>query len=93
MVKQAKLLLSVAVVFTGAALLSGNVLAQEHESSHEASHEGSHDFHRNTVAFFFGSTQEGREEDLTLAIEYERRINEAFGIGGLIERTMGNLGY
>ena len=43
--------------------------------------------HRNEVAVFFGLTDEGRDEGFAIGIEYERRLNESFGVGALAERT------
>ncbi|MFT7286653.1 MAG: hypothetical protein ACI87W_000761 [Halieaceae bacterium] len=66
------------------------------ESSHEVAHGESHDeaFHQNVLAVFTGITHEGRNEDeLALGIEYERRLSESFGIGGLLEHTFGELDF
>lgn len=43
--------------------------------------------HANEVAVFFGFTDEGRDEGFALGVEYERRLNESYGVGALAERT------
>jgi len=64
----------------------------EHESASD--HETTHDFHRNLLALFVGVTHEGRRNtDLALGIEYERRLNESFGVGVLAEHTFGDLDF
>ncbi len=64
----------------------------EHESASD--HEATHDFHPNLLALFVGVTHEGsRENDLALGIEYERRLNESFGVGALVEHTFGDLDF
>jgi hypothetical protein len=63
------------------------VLAQSDE------HETTHKFHPNLLALFVGVTDEGRHESLTLGIEYERRLNESFGVGVLAEHAYGDLDF
>ena len=64
----------------------------EHESSSE--HESTHDFHRNILALFVGVTHEERRENgAALGIEYERRLNESFGVGLVAEHTFGDLDF
>jgi hypothetical protein len=63
--------------------------AGEHELTSD--HEAAHDFHPNFLAVFLGVTDEGREEDFAMGIEYERRLNESFGIGVIAEHTFGDL--
>jgi hypothetical protein len=62
---------------------------------HEAgsAHEASHEFHRNTLGLFVGVTDEGREEAVTLGIEYERRLNKSFGIGLFAEYLFGDADF
>lgn len=46
----------------------------------------------NVLAFFVGGAYEGsRDNGFALGVEYERRLNEAFGIGALAEHTFGDL--
>jgi len=48
--------------------------------------------HPNYVAVFAGAASEDRRESGgALGIEYERRLNSAFGIGALVERTFGDI--
>ena len=53
-----------------------------------------HHFHSNLLAFFVGATHEERRDNgLALGVEYERRLNESFGIGALAEYTFGDLDF
>lgn len=56
-------------------------------------HEDEHAHHKNEIAGFVGLTHEGRDDGLSLGVEYERRVTEAFGIGALAERTSGDFDY
>jgi hypothetical protein len=69
------------------------VFADAAEDDAGSAHEGSHEFHPNTVGIFIGETFEGREEDFTLGIEYERRINESFGVGVIAEYVSDDLDF
>ncbi len=64
------------------------------ESDHAASAEGTktgHNYHENVVGVFTGITNAGkREDEPALGLEYERRINESFGIGAVVEYTFGD---
>jgi len=54
----------------------------------EPGHDVAHDFHPNLVGIFLGGTGENRRHAaFSFGIEYERRINESFGVGGIVERT------
>jgi hypothetical protein len=64
----------------------------EHESA--SAPETEQDQHRNMVSVYVGVTSEDRrEKGLALGIEYERRLNESFGIGALAEHTFGDLDF
>ncbi len=67
--------------------------AQEGEHESSSDHESTHDFHRNFLALFVGVTDEGRDEALALGIEYERRLNESFGVGVVAEHAFGDLDF
>jgi hypothetical protein len=69
------------------------VLAQTDEHEPNLDHESMHDFHPNLIALFVGVTDEGRHEALALGIEYERRLNESFGVGLVAEHTFGDLDF
>ncbi len=69
------------------------VFAQTDEHEPNFDHETTHDFHPNLLALFVGVTDEGRHEALALGIEYERRLNESFGVGVLAEHTFGDLDF
>lgn len=58
-----------ALIISGAPVILAH--AAEHEG--ETAHEASHDYHSNFLGVFAGVTDEGREEAVTLGIEYERR--------------------
>jgi hypothetical protein len=68
--------------------------SQQHteETAHE--HAGAHEFHPNLIALFVGVTHEGRNEnELTLGIEYERRLNKSFGVGIVAEHSIGDIDF
>jgi hypothetical protein len=69
------------------------VLAQTIEHGPNSGHEATHDIHPNFLALFVGITDEGRREAITLGIEYERRMNETFGIGLVVEHAFGDLDF
>ena len=70
-------------------LLASPVVQAEEE--HHGSH---HTYHKNTIGFFAGITGEDRRERApTLAFEYERRLNEKFGVGFTLERAFGDLDF
>ncbi len=58
--------------------------------------EGGHGegFHKNSIAVFLGATQaekeDGEREDpqFTLGFDYERRLNETFGIGAVLDLVL-----
>ncbi len=68
-------------------------------SVHAGGHEGgsgdeaAHEFHPNMLGLFLGETFEGREEDFTFGLEYERRLNASFGIGVFAEHVTGDLDF
>lgn len=64
--------------------------ASAEESAH-GGHDAGHDRHKHYVAGFIGGADEGRDEGLALAVEYERRLNARWGIGGVLEHTYGDL--
>jgi hypothetical protein len=67
-------------------------VAQADEHELESDHEVTHESHPNMLAFFVGVSAEGRRENgLALGVEYERRLNESFGVGVLAEHTFGDL--
>ncbi len=69
----------------------GPALADEHGGEHEG--EGAHEIHPNMLGIFLGQTLEGRLEDLTLGVEYERRIGRSFGIGVFAEYVTDDLDF
>ncbi len=87
------------VLLAGLAMLlalPSAVFANEpaHDDKHPEAHSEEHAFHRNVIGVFAGVTSESRrEEAFTLGIEYERRLSERFGVGGLVERAMGDLEF
>jgi len=46
--------------------------------------------HRHHVALFLGNTQDGSENGFSVGIDYEYRLTELFGIGGLVEYADGD---
>lgn len=69
-------------------------LASEAGEPGGESHEGSAGHHerKNEIALFLGLTDEaGHQTEFTYGLEYERRLTEAFGIGGLVDYVGGDL--
>ena len=46
---------------------------------------------RQSVAFFMGNTHDGSEDGFTVGMNYEYRLSETNGIGGLVEYASGEL--
>ena len=83
-------LLALALVVIGAP----PAIAQTAEHESASDHDAVHDFHPNLLAVFVGVTHEGqRHNGLALGIEYERRLNESFGVGIVAEHTFGDLDF
>jgi hypothetical protein len=64
------------------------------ETHHEGeTHSSEHPYHPHTIGVFVGyaSEDQGVREAVGSGLEYERRFNENFGIGGVIEHTWGNI--
>jgi hypothetical protein len=78
------------------ALLASPSTWSESTDSHDdepAEHGNSHDvaYHKNLVGLFTGITHKNRgTNELAVGLEYERRINESFGIGAVAEYTGGD---
>jgi hypothetical protein len=65
-----------------------HVSSEAHASSSEAH---AHSFHKNVLGAFVGMTHAGRREtEAAIGLEYSRRINEHFSIGGVAEYTGGD---
>lgn len=45
------------------------------------------------LGIFLGGTFEGREQEFTSGVEYERRINRSFGVGAVVEYVWGDLDF
>jgi hypothetical protein len=57
----------------------------QHDGGHASAHHGYHD---NTLGVFVGGAHAGRRTNAAaLGLEYERRINEQFGVGVVAEYT------
>ncbi len=53
-----------------------------------------HSYHKNVLGVFAGITHAGRREnEPAIGLEYSRRINEHFSIGGLAEYTGGDADF
>jgi hypothetical protein len=60
-------------------------------SAQHSTHGADSHFHRNLIGVFAGVTHEGRREnDAAFGIEYERRFDERFGSGLIVEHTFGD---
>jgi hypothetical protein len=77
-------------------VFSAPTLAEAVDESAQRSVQGHevHHFHNNELGVFAGITHGGRRKnELALGVEYERRINESFGIGALAEYTFGDADF
>ena len=78
------------VLFSLATAMPGEARADDPQSNEER--EPHHGAEKNVIAGFVGVAFEGtRDEGLALGIEYERRLNQTWGIGALAEHTFGDL--
>ena len=68
-------------------------MAQADEREHGSTDETSHEYHPNIIGIFVGGTDEGREQAVTLGVEYERRFNKSFGIGVFAEYIFGDADF
>jgi len=71
-----------------AAIIVPNEVMAEEETQSEHSSEFEH---RHSVAFFMGNTHDGSEDGFSVGLDYEYRLSETNGIGGLIEYASGEL--
>ena len=63
--------------------------AAHEEHGQEGDHHG-HEYHPNEIGFFAGVTDEkGHDAEFSIGFEYERRLSQRRGIGGLFEYTDG----
>ncbi len=85
---RARLVLVVLIACCG---LNGTVHSAE--NGHGETHSAAHDFHPNMLGIFLGGTFEGREQEFTSGLEYERRINRSFGVGAVVEYVWGDLDF
>lgn len=61
-------------------------------ASEETEH--AHEWHSNTLFGFIGITDEDRRDRaITVAIEYERRFSEQWGLSGAVEHAFGDLDF
>ena len=62
--------------------------------ANEASEEESHGFHRHHMALILGNTQsEESSNGPSIGVDYEYRLNQWFGIGGLAEYAGGDFDH
>jgi hypothetical protein len=85
----------VALMFLAAVIGCSTPLATGHanEDEHGDTHEATHEYHPNMLGVFVGVTDEGREEAITMGVEYERRLNKSFGIGLFAEYIFGDADF
>ena len=60
----------------------------------DSGHSGATGHHDHAIGLFLGFAAEesgAREDGVALGIEYERRLSDRFGIGGIVEHTYGEL--
>ncbi len=70
---------TVLVVFTAL-----STFARAEELHHEDESE-----HKHHLSIFLGNTHEKGEDEFTIGVDYERRLNALWGIGGLIDYAGG----
>ena len=74
-------------LLVAAIIVPNGVMAEEAtQSEHSSEFEG-----RQSVAFFMGNTHDGSEDGFTVRMDYEYRLSETNGIGGLVEYASGEL--
>lgn len=74
-------------IVLSALLVRAAVLATGGEDEHGAEH----GHHPNVLGLFLGATGEDWQgADFTLGLEYERRLSQSFGIGGIAEYIYGD---
>jgi hypothetical protein len=76
------------VLLTAAVVLLFTVLLFNHSISAAESEEG-HE-HANHMGLFLGNTHHSGEDGFSVGVDYEHRISEIFGVGGLIEYAGGD---
>ena len=77
--------------FVGCLLVVTIMAFSQTARANEASHEGSHEFHRHHMALILGNTQsEESSNGPSIGVDYEYRLNQRFGIGGLVEYAGGD---
>lgn len=67
---------------------SGSGGPSEHPTAHEA-----HESHPNHLALFLGAstpTKEGSATSFTIGADYERRLSETWGVGGIVDFAIGD---
>jgi hypothetical protein len=73
------------IAILSAMLFAPLVVAEEMHNKSE------HEFHRHHAALIVGNTQnDGNENGLSIGIDYEYRINQWVGLGGLVEYAGGD---
>ena len=87
-----------AMALTACLICPPVLFSQEHEAeeaeSHAAEGEYGEEFEKNTIAVFLGATQAENEEggrddpEFTLGFDYERRLTEVFGLGGILDLVL-----
>jgi hypothetical protein len=81
----ARLFIALLLLLHGTASLAEEGLVSEHQDETAVHH-----YHKNVAGVFAGMTHAGRREnEPALGLEYQRRLNENFGIGIVTEYTFG----
>ena len=80
---------SVAVLLILFSVLSTTTFAETENNTKAPGHTAH--FHKNVLGALIGITHAGRRKNgPVLGLEYERRFNDSFGVGGIIEYTGGD---
>jgi hypothetical protein len=81
----ARLFIALLLLLHGTASLAEEGLVNGHQDDTAVHH-----YHKNVAGIFAGTTHAGRREnEPALGLEYQRRLNEQFGIGIVTEYTFG----
>ena len=59
----------------------------------EDRHDAGEEFHRHHMGLLLGNTQEGHENGFTIGADYEYRLTELVGLGGVAEYIGGELRF
>lgn len=77
------------MLLLGASVVNAHATTSAEHSDHESSLKP-HPHHHH-LGLFLGNTEEGHKEGLSIGLDYEYRLDELIGVGGLFEYVGGDL--